>query len=379
MAEPPKKKSDPEGAPQPAGADKPARQIVPDLRGEAREIFDWLESLFNISARDTAPGKVKTEPDSFPERISLHAVYGRTGENYAPAICGESWKPGVSDPPSRERLAELANYFYGRAQKDASTLRKMQRYGLYAFSNIKGPRHYDRHLFLAMPGGREMTEEEARALPAADDEDTHRDRFLGQMMAHQRWQHEQFTEAMSGVMKLQQSIIAQQQNTITQMEADRRADRLAAEEALSKKQERELAAEWAKAKITMLGDMWGSLKGYLPAAATYLTKGKVGIVEGLKEFLGGLTEDTRIALLGDWDQNDNCTKPGVLDETQVKMLSGIIAGDIPPTEISEFIIGLRPDQLAAANNILTPQQIQQLGALVKAAGDVKASNQAKAS
>jgi hypothetical protein len=189
------------------------------------------------------------------------------------------------------------------------------------------------------------------------------------MAADSRWQKEQFSEAISGVMKLQNEIIRQQADTIARQDAERRAWILASEEALSKKQEREIAADWAKFKQKSIEEGVLMLKGIMPAVQIYLSKGKVGIAEGLKSFIEGLSSEAELALFGKWE-GGICQKSGILDQDQIKMLVGIAEGKIDPKHVTEVVSGFRAEQLQAASQVLRPDQIQTLGALAKAAHDV---------
>jgi hypothetical protein len=351
----------------------PHRQILPALIGEAREIFEWLAERFTITPRDTAPGKPKSEPDEFPERIVLCPVFGVGGVNRGPELWSKTYKPTMSAVPSHEALAALANEFLRHAKRHASNVtRKRQRYCLFAYNNVKGPNAYAHHYFVESPGAREYSEKD---VPAADDEDTHRDRELSSMRAHLRWVIEHNDETISGVIKLQQEMLAQAREhelqlheRIRQMEADRRANMLAVEEALSKKLERETAAEWAKMRNTVFTDMWTTVKALLPAAMTWISKGKAGIVEGLRTFLGGLSEEVTAALLGQW-KNGECLQAGVLDREQVQLITGIASGDVEPKLLVNFIQSLRPEQFENAQRVLRPDQVQLLMSLAQAASD----------
>lgn len=350
----------------------PHRQIIPSVIGEAAEICDWLEGLFILSPKDTEPGKPKTEPDSMPEKIVLRPVVGSSGVNTGPDLDEETWKPMVSPVPGREKLVQLANRFYASANKHCSSLGRKHKYALFAFNNLKGPSAYKTYFFAVAPGSKQYTDKNFPS-GASDDEDTHRDRLLSTALAHNRWQQEQLTEAISGVMKLQNEIIRQQSETIARQDQERRAWILASEEALSKKQEREIAAAWAQAKISALADMWNSVKGLLPAVVIHATKGKVGIPEGLKTFVDGLSDETRLALFGEWDDG-KCVKGGILDENQVHFIGNIIEGKIEPSRISEFMVGLRQEQMMECQKVLRPDQLQALIALAKAANDTAAMN-----
>jgi hypothetical protein len=333
--------------------DDPHRQIVPRVSGLGAEIFEWLESLFELSESDAAPGTPKPGTDTFPDSVVLKMA-GRSGSDQGGDITRFDWKATAASLPTREKLVEIANDIVRAAQKDANALGRSQRYGLFAYSNRKGAGNYARHLF--------NVEASIKGDLASDDEDTHRDRLLSTSLAHARWQQEQFAEAISGVMNLQRDIIRQQQSTIAQMEADRRQWILTYEESLSKKQERETAAEYAKLKTDAIREGFDLLKGLLPTVQAYLTKGKLGLVDGVKKFLDSLTGEQKLKLFGADAEAD-----AILDVEQRQILLQVADGATEPKRLAEFMQMLRPEQIEQAQAILTEGQAQQLYSLGAAA------------
>ncbi len=347
----------------------PARQIIPVAEDE--DMLRWLGGLFHLSERKEQPGTPKVEPDSMPERIVLHPVFGPGGIDKGPPIgTSAEWKPMQSPLPANEHLVQLANRFIADAQRDCNANGKKQKYALFAYSTLKGAEPISRYLFERTPKAREFLTD-TRA--ASDDDDTHRDRLLSSALSHNRWLVEQQTEAMSGVMRLQQEIIQQQAATIARQDAERRAWMIAAEEALSKKHEREMATEWHKFKLAGFAEGVQMLKGLVPALSIYLSKGKIGIVEGLKAFIDSLTDEVRSKLFGKWNETGRI-EAGILTDEQCSLLDGILNNQIDPKRITEFMSSLQPDQLMQAQQILTPAQIQSLAGLAKAASEVQETN-----
>ena len=334
--------------------DDPHRQIVPRVTGAAAQIFEWLEGLFDISENDAEPGKVKTGVDSFPQSVQLKTA-GRGGVDQGADLLSFDFKPMASALPTRERLLEMANAFVTAAQHDANVLGRTIRYGVFAYSNLKGAASYSRHLFNVDGGA-------SRDAPS-DDEDTHRDRFLGGMSAHMRWMTEHYTEAVGGVMAMQKDIIRQQQGTITQMEIDRREWIKVTEEALSRKDERERANEWAKFKMEMLQEGLDMLRPLVPVVQAYLTKGKVGLLEGVRKFLDSLSGEQRTKLFG----VDESGTDAILTGEQRVLILKIADGEEEPKRLAEFATSLSPDQIAAAQEVLTASQAKQLYGLAQAA------------
>lgn len=346
------------------------RSVVPTVAEESAKIFAWLEDLFQINAQDV-PGQPKSTADNMPERIVLRTVYGKSGQGLGPEIYSEAWKPTISPLPSREKLVELSNKFFGRAQQDAIALKRLQLYGLFAYSNLKGPGAYQRYLFELNMTHERMANPQALifSVPASDDDDTHRDRLLATSLAHARWQQEQFSESISGVLKLQNTLIQQLMEDRTRLETERREMMIATEEALSKKQEREIAAQWAQAKVALLNEGLNAVKGLIPAIAIHLSKGKSGIVEGIQEFINSLSDEQKLKMFGQW-RDGQCVASGIFDTSQIELLDAIASGKEEPKRVNDFIVGLRPDQLMAAQSVLTQNQINALLALAKAAGSV---------
>lgn len=351
--------------------DDPHRAITPTVVGEAANILAWMEDQFRIEPRDTAPGTAKSGTDAMPETIVLRTVSGAGGRNLGPALHQESWKPSVSPLPTRERLVELSNKFLSSAQKAANTDGRRLRFALLAYSNLKGSTAYSRHTFVVAPTGIEYAD--AESIPASDDEDSVRDRFHREALAHVRWKEEMLAESLSSVMRLQQDIIVNQQKQLAQAEADRRMWITATEEALSRKTEREAKAEIGKAKARALHVGLDLVGGLVPALGVYLSKGAPQLVgNAVRAFLDTLDDQQRRALLGVWDR-DQRVEAGILDEEQVKLIAAIADGQVPPARLSEIVGSLTPEQLTAAQQVLSMAQVQQLIALAKATTDTAAA------
>lgn len=343
------------------------RQIIPKVDDE--DMFEWLCGLFNISPNDAAPGEVKSEPDAFPDAIELRPVFGRGGrDTKADPIFVKEWKAQQSPEPRTEQLVMLAAEMLRRAQNDCNGLKHPQRYGLFARSNLKGAGYYSRYLFALGPTARIY---EDKDMPATDDEGTHRDQLLRDTLAHNRWLVEQQTEAMSGIMRLQQDIIRQQAETIARQDSERRAWILTSEEALSRKQEREIAAERAKVWNDVIAEGVDQLKSLLPAVKIYLTKGKGDtILDTLRKFVDSLAEEEFQALFGEKDANGQFVKKGILKDEQIMLFDGILTGTEPVAKLSDFMMSFETDQLIAAQNAIRPAKIQELAGIVKSAADV---------
>jgi hypothetical protein len=257
-----------------------------------------------------------------------------------------------------ERIVELAHKMIAAAQLDCDALRRSSVYAALAFHPAMGPDSYARHTFRLAPKNPYFSD--GAGSGGVDTDEVHRDRLLSAALAHSRWVQEQFSEAIGGVMSLQQDIIRQQAETIARQDAERRQWIIASEEALSRKQERDIAAEWAKTKISAVNDAVSSMKVLLPSVAGILTKGKVGLRESIQGFVEALSDEAEDKLFGKYGANGDLEQAGILDREQFEFFVHILRGEIPATRIDEFVESLRPDQLAAAHQVLTPSQIESL-------------------
>jgi hypothetical protein len=116
---------------------------------------------------------------------------------------------------------------------------------------------------------------------------------------------------------------------------------LATEEALSKKTEREIAVANAAFKQQLLADVGGGVKAMLPSIGIYLSRGQPAIAtNAIEQFLDGLTDDQKVALLGRWAGGIRLD-PGLLDEDQARLVGALADGEVP-------LAGLRPRGVAAA-------------------------------
>lgn len=348
----------------------PHRQVIPKVQD--LKMFEWLEGLFNLTPKDTEPGKPKSKPDSFPEEIVLREVFGSDDRDYGPPITTREWKPTTSPQPDREEIVVLSNEFYEEAQRACNVARRKKKFRLFAKSSLKGAEPYSFYPFSLRPTGTEYGAKNGLPVPASDSDDTHRDRLLDASLEHNRWLTSQYTEATSELIRLQQDQIKQQAETIARQDVERRAWILASEQALSQASERRIKEERAQVWNDVLKDGWDSVRGLVPGLVAYATKGNVGIVEGLSQFLEklGKEPEREQALLGRWE-NGQIIERGILDEDQVKLLYGIADGQIDSMRILEFMVSLSSEQLGAAQQVLKPSEVQSLMVLAKAAQSAK--------
>ncbi len=360
----------------PVERNDPHRQIIPKPDDPA--MYAWLVNLFNLTPRQEGERpfvdekckipKPKATPDSFPEKIVIRQMFGPKGLDLGPPQKPKEWKGATAgaSTPSHEELIDIANDYLQFAQTECNKMRRRnQKFGLFAYSNRKGSDAYDHYTFVLSWTRTEYGEKGGLPVPASDDEDTHRDRFFQDLAANGRWQTEHYTEAVSGVLKLQQEIIRQQADTIFKQDERHRATVTMYEEAASKQMERINAAKWMDMKIEAAQTGLRFVTGLLPAVQTYLTKGKIGPAEGVRQFIDSLSEDEARALFG--DNVDGVPQGGgILTGDQVQFVFGVAGGQIDPRRIGEFVTSLTGEQMLAIQNLLPMDRLAGLFALNKA-------------
>lgn len=332
--------------------------------------------------RDAAqvPHEPKVEPlfqflvdlfeTGFPEKVILYAVYGPTGKRLGPQLKDHGFKANDAKPKT-EALVVLTNTLVKLAQEDCDVLNVPTKYGVLAFDIARGPKAYARKLMALRPSGTSQVLAEARGEDFDDDDGGEGGMISTKLMLEllaserrdKRWLHESHAHMVSGMFEmLSQRVESQDERLESMVEGiyDRSVKYITATEAaLSLAQERTIKADRAKMMNDVIKEGVGMLKNLAPAVKHYLTKGKMGVADGLKDFVDGLSDEVSDKLLGKW-KDGACLEPGILDVEQVQFISGIIKGSIEPKRMTEFMASLRQDQMEKAQEVLTPSQIQGL-------------------
>ena len=98
----------------------------------------------------------------------------------------------------------------------------------------------------------------------------------------------------------------------------------------------------------------------LPGVVAAVTDGRAGVSEGIRAFAATLTNEQNVRLFGKWADADTLVAPGILDREQAQLFDSIITGRVEPARLGDFVKSLRPDQFAAARQVLTQDQLAAL-------------------
>lgn len=330
-----------------------------------RGLFEFLVDVFE---------------SGFPQKICVATAFGPGGKRTGPIVRELPFKPG-REKPNVEDLVVMSNDFMRIAQDDCNDLDDgPQSYAVMAYDLARSPGPYARKVLRLYPAGNHQEKAILRG-DDLDDQTLSNKLLLGLLESERRdkrWLMEQFGHMVSGVLERDAARIEALEESKDHDHERQMKLVQATEQMLNQAEDRRSRAERAQIWNDAIKDGISVIKGTLaPAVAVYISKGKVGIVEGLKEFFDGLTEEVRTKLIGVWQENKLVEK-GVLEEDQVRHLVGILEGQVDPRTIADFVGALQPHQLQAAAGILTFTQIQTLQALAKAASDVQSRDEEKA-
>lgn len=351
-----------------------ARQIVPHADDEA--LFAFLEEQFWISDGDAAPGKIKSGVDAFADRIVLRAALGNAAKDLGPIIFEQTWKPTTSPQPSREVLVELANTLLAKARHDCAQLGRRQRYVVQAFNRARSAQAIGRHLMAISPPREFEYDEQPDELEV---DGTNASSLLRELYKDRRFLAEQsatmfrdYRDAMAQLIDKYEARLAKSEGANAELLKMSVEVVKMKEELLDKKLTRDLRLRAEEFKQKQIEEAVGMLKGLLPTVQAYMSRGKHGIVEGVRGFIDSLTGEQAERLFG--AQVDGVRTRGILDEAQVALVDGVASGTVEPQRLGELVTSLRPEQLAAAQQVLSPTQIQQLGGLASAAQSAMNAN-----
>ncbi len=350
--------------------DDNARQIVPEPADA--ELLQFLLEQFSLQPRAAEPGIPNSAPDRYPEKIKVCAVFGVAGRDHGPQLILREWKPMQQALPTRESLVIFCNEILAKCAHDSTVLGKRQRYGVFAYSNLKGPEAYERHLISCVPGPQEYSER--NPAPDEDEASTAKDRHLEMSLAHTRYMFETTMEAIGAVMSRQDATIESQQRVIVESYRSHGETIKLQEELLDRRAERDLKVAKAALQQRLLEQGVGMLQMLAPPVIAYLTKGKAGVPEALKQFLESLSEEQSAKLLGGFDANGAPLGTGLLSVDQVNLLGAMARGEVPVSRVSDFMASLTPTQLMGAQQILNPAQLAGLAALADAVAKATAAN-----
>lgn len=340
-------------------------QVNPD---PARpDFFEFLEKLFDGS-------------DQKPEKLELRQAFGPGARKYGTTIVVKDYKANAPKP-SREQLVSLSNEFVNLAQQNCDAIGKAHKYVVLAKHFAKSDTYYAAWILALRPKQRPGDEHEA---DADDDEETsrdqkHRDSFLAYTLdtlkesnENRRWEQDQFSTAIGHLFERYEHIIEKSFSRIEHLEARYLDFFKAAEEALSKKQDRDLAAEREKFKMGLMQSGFDFLKQMAPVAVNQLTGKQTIPTEKTAEsiavhsFLEGLSEQQGVALFGPFE--NGAPVGAIFTPSQAAIFFAVAECKAPPSELDRLLDGgdhaITTEQIGKAQTVVSSQQFMPLVALV---------------
>jgi hypothetical protein len=349
--------------------ERPSRdkvQVTPEA--SRPDLFQFLEKLFDGA-------------DQKPERIELRQAYGDGARKYGTVVIQKEYKANAAKP-SRELLVSLSNELLDLAQRNCNELRKPYRYAILAKHYAKSDDYYGCFLLSMRP--KQPAAEGDDVGHAGDDEDENtdakrRDSLLDYSIAHlkqsdenDRWRQDQHATSTGDIIEKYQNLVQMLMSQNLEMQREHRELFKTADEALSKKSERDLAVKMQDFKMGMMSDGFKFIQQMAPVVVNKLQGKTPGVGEtsaesmAVKSFLEGLSEKQAAALFGD-DASGTWTENGIFTHAQAKIFSAVAQCQVAPSELDRLLDGehaVREDQIMRAQTIVASQQFMPLVALV---------------
>lgn len=190
---------------------------------------------------------------------------------------------------------------------------------------------------------------------------------------NERYRQDQFSTATGDILEKYQALLAMTMQQLLEMQREHRELYKTADEALSKKSERELAAEMQKFKTGMLRDGFQFLKQMAPVVVQQINGKEPSAGQSSNEsiaiqtFLEGLSDQQATALFGSYDAQNRLQGDGVFTPDQARIFAAVAACQAPPSALDNLLDGacaVTPDQIAKAQGVVSAQQFMPLVALV---------------
>jgi hypothetical protein len=350
--------------------ERPSRdkvQVTPEA--SRPDLFQFLEKLFDGA-------------DQKPERIELRQAYGDGARKYGTVVIQKEYKANSAKPP-REQIVSLSNELLDLAQRNCNELRKPYRYAILAKHYAKSDDYYGCFLLSMRPKQPAMEGDDVSSHGLDDEEATpdakRRDEFIAHSLAHikqsdenDRWRQDQHATSTGDIIEKYQNLVQMLMSQNLEMQREHRELFKTADEALSKKSERDLAAKMQDFKMGIMSDGFKFIQQMAPVVVNQL-KGKTpGVGESSAEsiavtsFLQGLTEKQAGALFGD-DASGTWTENGIFTHAQAKIFSAVAQCQVAPSELDKLLDGehaVTETQIMKAQTIVASQQFMPLVALV---------------
>jgi len=332
------------------------------------DLFQFVEKLFEGA-------------DQKPERIELRQAYGPGCRKYGTTVLQKEYKAN-SLKPTREQMVALSNELLDAAQTNCNEIGKPHRYGVLPKHYAKSDSYYACFVIAMQPKQRPGY----NGLDVEDDDDVEsdvkrRDGLLQHSLEHlktgdehERWRQDQFSGAVGDIIEKYQSLVDRLMQQNSEFMKEHRELFKAADEALSRKSERDLAAEMQKFKIGMLQNGFDFLKQLAPVAVNQLTGKQTIPTEksaesiAVSSFLEGLADPQARALFGDIDDDKKELKPnGIFTPAQAMIFFNVARCQEPPAALDKLLEGehaVTEQQIAKAQAVVSAQQFMPLVALV---------------
>lgn len=338
--------------------------VTPDPANPA--LFEFIEKLFEGN-------------DQKPEKLELKQVYGPGARKHGTTILVKDYKANAPKP-TREQLVAITNEFMALAQQNCDSVGKPHKYVIAARHFAKSDTYYAAWVLAMKPRqrpGDELEGDEEESATSA--EDRRRESFLQYTLDHlkegnenRRWEQDQFSTAIGHLFERYENIIEKSFARIEHLESKYLDFFKAAEEALSKKQERDLAADREKFKMQMMQSGFEFLKQMAPVAVNQLTGKQTIPTEKSAEsiavhsFLEGLSEQQGIALFGPFE--NGAPIGAIFTPSQAAIFFAVAECKAPPSELDRLLDGgdhaITTEQIGKAQTVVSSQQFMPLVALV---------------
>ena len=365
-------------------------------------MFAFIERLFE--------GK-----DEMPERIELRQAFGPGMRKLGNKLIQKEFKPG-SAKPDRAMMVGMSNEFLTLAQNDCNAVGKKHGYQVCAQHFRKSDSYYAQYPFNRYPTQRPAEEYDPND---PNDEDPltpdgkHRDSLLQQMREHtresdehERFRQDQHARSTEGVIGNYQTLVQQLMNQTVelskivseQMREGRELFRVA-EEALSKKVEREIVIKREEFKMQAISDALQFVKAMAPVVVNQLGKNNgaqsaLPAAEGaepalpqppqptpesmgLKTFIDGLSEMQAAQLFGKYQEDGTLDGSGVFGIEQTGIVGAVAHCKIPADaldSLSEGPYAITGEQFTKLQTIVSSSQFGPLAMLFMQRQQKKAGN-----
>ena len=368
------------------------------------DFFEWLEKLWEDGQR--------------PDAIEIRTANGRVGRfQYGPPVVRpKEWKPNAPRP-TREQIVALSNEFLNAAQLNCNGLGTGQRYAVLVRNFTKSEGYYCVFMLkmkpnLSLPFEGDGSDGGGGGIGGDGDDDGDeegdgltdgkwKNKFLGFSLAHvkegnehRRWEQDHYSQAMGGVFATMERLIErlfEQENKKTEQMNTMFSQRLeyfkAMEDALSKRQEREIQLKKEEFKIAIQEKGVQVLMQYLPIVANKVSGKQLLPTKHSPEslacqaFIEGLKEEQLTAVFGTRTPDGQLVGDGLFTKEQTTLFFAIAECTAPGDAMDQFMPGgpceLTDEQILKAQTLVGMDQLMPLAALVMERQKAKQQQQAQ--